>query len=459
MITKDISSYSELFTKYTELRVQENRSLRIAMIDGNIVQNSKASISGVSARVYNDGSWGFASNPNITDDAVKRVVTKATDNAHFLKSREKRDLKGLPEISAKAVKDYSTTKKRKDQRELISFVKEIDNYIAKGYSKLSSRTVVLNCLDMEKSLVTSDMSSLYSMIPRSFIYILLTVQSDGEPIELFDVYGGFGQFEDNFTSPDGLFEKIDAQYEHLLKKVGGIYPRAGINECILDANLAGILSHEAIGHTTEADIVMGGSVASDYLNKEVASPLITLVDFANTALGALCPVPIYVDDEGTAADNAVIIQDGILKSFMHNKESANHFNAALTGNARAYQFSDEPIIRMRNTAILPGDNKLEDMISSIEDGYYLMKAGNGQADSTSEFMFGIVLGYEIKKGKVGRAIRNTTISGIAFDVLKTVNMISDDMTWECGGMCGKKQSIPVGMGGPAIKCRLNIGGK
>ena len=142
-----------------------------------------------------------------------------------------------------------------------------------------------------------------------------------------------------------------------------------------------------------------------------------------------------------------------------NKDSANELSMNLTGNARAYRFSDEPLIRMRNTAIRPGDNKLADMISSIDSGYYLTKSSNGQADSTSEFMFGVVMGYEIKNGKIGSAIKDTTISGVAFDVLKTVTMISDEMKWSSGGMCGKKQIIPVGMGGPAIKCKLNIGGR
>ena len=99
------------------------------------------------------------------------------------------------------------------------------------------------------------------------------------------------------------------------------------------------------------------------------------------------------------------------------------------------------------------------MISSIEDGYYLIRPSNGQADTTSEFMFGVVLGYEIKNGKLGRAILDTTISGLAFDVLKTVTMVSNDMKWLVSGMCGKKQPMPVGMGGPAIKCRVNIGGR
>ena len=97
-------------------------------------------------------------------------------------------------------------------------------------------------------------------------------------------------------------------------------------------------------------------------------------------------------------------------------------------------------------------------MASIDDGYYLARSTNGQADATSEFMFGISLGYEIKNGKIGRAIRDTTISGVAFDMLKTVTHVGRDITWSKGGMCGKKQPIPVGMGGPAVKCRINVGG-
>jgi len=152
------------------------------------------------------------------------------------------------------------------------------------------------------------------------------------------------------------------------------------------------------------------------------------------------------------------IENGILKGYMHNRESAAKYGVNPCGNARAYEFSDEPLIRMRNTAILPGKSKLEEMIASIDDGYYFIRTGNGQADLTGEFMFGVDFGYEIKNGKLGRGLRNSTISGIAFEMLQTVDMLSDEMVWDVG-MCGKKQSIPVGMGGPAVKCRLTVGGR
>jgi len=112
---------------------------------------------------------------------------------------------------------------------------------------------------------------------------------------------------------------------------------------------------------------------------------------------------------------------------------------------------------MRNTAILPGKDKLEEIISSVKNGYYLLDYSNGQADSTGEFMFTVTEGYEIVNGRLGKAIRDTTVSGLAFDVLKSVTAVSDTMKWSNAG-CGKKYGIAVGMGGPALKCTLKVGG-
>ncbi len=455
----DLTGYSKLFRGYTELRVQENRISGISMVNGDILGNSRSSASGVSARCYKSGAWGFASSPEIDSAAISHVISAASENALFLNSRENRGMADLPATSSTGEWDYSTKLAVKSQKDRVDFLKNIDNYINTNFSRLASRTVVMNGLDMEKQLLTSAGTKAFSLTPRSILYVVLSVDSDSGPVELYDVFGTLGQFEDNFTDPSLQYAKLDKLYEHLLRKAEGVFPRAGVSECILAPDLAGILAHEAIGHTTEADIVRGGSVAADYMNQEVASPLVTMVDFAHTALGKTCPVPVHVDDEGTRAEDVTIIENGILKGYMHNLESSLHFNAAPTGNARGYRFSDEPLIRMRNTAILPGQSNLDEMIESVEDGYYLMQSSNGEADSTSEFMFGVVMGYEIKNGKLGRAIKDTTISGVAFDMLKTVTALSDDMVWTSAGMCGKKQPIPVGMGGPAIKCRVNIGGK
>ena len=456
----NLNKYKNSFKHYTELRVQENRSFRLGLLNGNLVSNDQSIESGVSSRVFKDGSWGFASNAEINNNSIDRVVRASSDNASFLnqKSINKCGIL-LPEDMFNYEFDLKTNKNKNPNSFWIDFIKNLDNYIEKKYKQISSRRIFISNLDMEKNLLTSIGSESYSMTPRSLLYIVLTIDKNGEPTELMEVFGGLGQLEDNFDNVEIFYSKIDTLVDQLTQKSNGVHAKAGFHDVVLDADLAGILAHEAIGHTTEADLVMGGSVAKDFLNKAVATDLVTLTDYAHSIDDKLCPVPVFVDDEGTKARDVKIIENGILKKYMHNKDSANEFNMNLTGNARAFKYSDEPLIRMRNTAIQPGSDKLNDMVSSIDDGYYLTRSSNGQADSTSEFMFGVVMGYEIKNGKIGQAIKDTTISGIAFDVLKTVTMISDEMVWSSGGMCGKKQIIPVGMGGPAIKCKLNIGGR
>ena len=184
---------------------------------------------------------------------------------------------------------------------------------------------------------------------------------------------------------------------------------------VLDPAVAGILAHEAIGHTCEADLVLGGSVAGDRLGQRVASEKITLVDYAGRGPDGNGGIAIHVDDEGTPCRDVTLIENGVLKGFLTSKETARDLGLEPTGNARAYQFSDEPLVRMRNTVIEAGEDSMEDMIGAVENGYYFKRSLNGQADATSEFMFGIACGYEIVNGQLGRSIRDATISGVAFD--------------------------------------------
>ncbi|MCL2244999.1 MAG: TldD/PmbA family protein [Treponema sp.] len=460
MLNDLISAQKSAFKDYTELRAQVNTSRNVSFLAGNMTTNAQSSAGGVSARVYRGGTYGFASGAEYSNDSIKNVLAAATENAAFMEKHVNKNLPPLPAV--KGGKFEAKIKPDNDlpQSVLIDYAKALDNLITEKYKKLSSRTVIANCLEIEKLLAVSDGADSHFYQPRSMIYVFMTADmDDGIPVELYKVFGGFGHFNDHFTDPALLCAELDALYEALMNKREGVFSNAGLCKCIMHPELAGILAHEAVGHTVEADIVLGGSVAAHNLGKQVASELVTMVDFAHTAFGKPCPLPVYVDDEGTIAEDAVLIENGILKNFMHSKESAQHFGAKPQGNARAFSFSDEPLIRMRNTAILPGKSKLEDMIASIDNGYYLVKTGNGQADTTGEFMFSVGLGYEIKNGRLGKAIRETTISGVAFEMLKTVDMISNDMYWECGGFCGKKQPMTVGMGGPAIRCDVNIGGR
>jgi TldD protein len=459
MQTLSLSKLMPPGSGYTELKVQENRSYAIQLLNGTVTVNTSSASSGLMCRTFSQGLWGLASAPVVDDLHMEQTARKAIANANLLSSQVS-GLKGsLPARPTSGEYLFFTSKTKAGNQHKVEFLQDLDAYIAGKYGDLASRMVSWQQLDMEKQILTSDGSSLRSMTPRSLIAAMMTVMHEGVPLQHYDLVGGLGEWEDHFTQPVEIYAKIDKIYQELMEKKDAVFAKSGTFDCVLDSRLAGILSHEAIGHTTEADLVLGGSIAGEYLGNQVASNIVTLIDIANTWDGALCPVPVFIDDEGTEATDAVVIENGILKSFMHNKETALRLGLPLTGNARAYEYFDEPLVRMRNTMIVPGKDKLKDMIASIENGYYLIQPSNGQADYTSEFMFGVTRGYEIKNGILGKPIKETTISGIAFDLLKTVTMISEEMDWTCAGMCGKKQMIPVGMGGPSIKCKVNIGGR
>ncbi len=455
-----ISMHIADVSDYAEIRTQINTNCGISIVSGNLIGNSRVVSSGVSARVYKNGVYGFSSVGEYNDESVKAVLNAAKDNALFL---DRRVNKNKPALYDSPVINYRDNTKIVDvpQKLLLEFAKELDSYIANKYPDLSSRSVLIRCDSSERLLYVSTGSSSYSVSPRSCIYVSLSAEAnDGSVVELFEVMDcARGYFSDVFTTPDALYEKIDSLYEKLMAKKEGVFSEAGVCDCIIDSSIAGMIAHEAVGHTVEADLVLAGSVAATNLGKQVASEKITIIDYAHTAFGKEVPLPVYVDDEGTPCEDAVLIKDGILTGYMNNKESAVHFGMKPCGNARAHDYDDEPLIRMRNTAILPGTDKLEDMIASIDNGYYLTKTQNGQADTTGEFMFGITMGYEIKNGKLGRAIRDTTIAGVAFETLKTVDMLSDELHWACSGYCGKKQPMAVSDGGPAVKCKINIGGR
>ena len=443
----------------TVLRGQESRYRRIVIQDGNLVTNERSEENGICARVYKNGAYGFASTAEYSKDAAAKVIKAATENAKYLDKFNSEKKKAYPSLasahvtSPRMIIDY-------EQKVLVDMCKEIDAYIEKKYIDLLSRTVVYREDTMEKIIVTSDAADGHVAYPRCHIYVMMNMTSkNGQPVEMFKSFGGFGHKDDNFSDLSALYEKIDELHKRLCDKAEGVYADAGYKTVILHPDVAGMIAHEAIGHTVEADLVQGGSVAGPNLGKQVASELVSIVDYASVAFGERAPLPVYIDDEGTPAKDAVLIKDGILTGYMHDRESAEFYGVEPCGNARGYSFSDEPLIRMRNTAVLPGKDKLEDMIASVDDGYYLLATSNGQADLTGEFMFGITGGYEIKNGKLGKAILDTTVSGVAFDMLKTVDMVSDSVTLNSAGTCGKKQSMAVSMGGPAIKCKISIGGR
>lgn len=227
---------------------------------------------------------------------------------------------------------------------------------------------------------------------------------------------------------------------------------------ILSSEAGGTMIHEAVGHGLEADLVYESmSVYKDRLNTNVANEKITVVDDSTKKFtrGSF----IY-DDEGTQAQNTVLIKNGILKNYMFDKTYAKLAEMSSTGNGRRESFKFAPIVRMSNTYILPGSDDPDDIIASVDYGLLVKHMGGGQVNPiTGDFVFEVMEGYLIKNGKIGHMVRGATLVGNGPKVLLDIDMVGSDFGTEVG-TCGKGgQGVPVTDGEPTLKIpNILVGG-
>ena len=235
---------------------------------------------------------------------------------------------------------------------------------------------------------------------------------------------------------------------------------AGPMPVVLAPGWPGVLLHEAVGHGLEGDFNRKGSSAfANRIGEQVASPACTVIDDGTLAdrRGSLT-----VDDEGTPTEPTVLIENGILKGYMQDKLNARLMGATATGNGRRQSYAHQPMPRMTNTFMQPGDKDPAEIIAACPKGVYAVNFGGGQVDITSgRFVFSATEAYLIENGKVTRPIRGATLIGNGPEVMTRVSMVGNDLALDPGvGICGKDgQSVPVGVGQPTLLVdEITVGG-
>lgn len=235
---------------------------------------------------------------------------------------------------------------------------------------------------------------------------------------------------------------------------------AGEMTVVLGPGWPGILLHEAVGHGLEADFNRKQvSAFAGRLGERVASPLVTVVDD-----GAL-PFrrgSLNIDDEGQPTQRTVLIENGILRGYLHDRLSARLLKSASTGNGRRESFRHAPLPRMTNTFMLSGESTPEEIIRSVPNGIYCANFGSGQVDITSgNFVFCSTECYKIEEGRLTRPLRGASLIGNGPEALRHVSMAGNDLELDQGvGICSKQgQNVPVGVGIPTLKLdRMTVGG-
>ncbi len=247
-------------------------------------------------------------------------------------------------------------------------------------------------------------------------------------------------------------EGVDASFE-------ARRPKGGRMSVVMGAGASGILLHEAMGHSFEADFNRKRqSIFSDKLGKRVCPRGITIVDDATLRgnRGAL-----NFDDEGVPGQYTVMVGDGVLTSYLHDRISADHYGVKPTGNGRRESFRYNPIPRMRTTYMENGEAKAADLIASVDKGIFVDKFANGQVKiGEGDFTFYVKSGFLIEKGRLTMPIKDVNIIGNGPQALESILGVADDLKIDDGTWtCGKEQSVPVSCGMPTVLVReLTVGG-
>ena len=274
-------------------------------------------------------------------------------------------------------------------------------------------------------------------------------------------YGGGGRYGyDHFLTADRAGHIADEALRQALVNLEARPAPAGEMVVVLGPGWPGILLHEAIGHGLEGDFNRKGTSAfAGRLGERVAAAGCTVVDDATPPdrRGSLA-----VDDEGTPGGCTVLIEDGILKNYLQDKQNAKLMGMAPTGNGRRQSYAHRPMPRMTNTYLLGGSHAPEDIIGSVSRGLYAVSFGGGQVDITNgKFVFSASEAYLIENGRITTPVKGATLVGNGPDVLTRVSMVGNDLALDNGvGTCGKQgQSVPVGVGQPTIRIDgLTVGG-
>ena len=447
---------------HIELRYHAKRTRSVAVEKGRVDQAKLSEHTGVGVRVLAAGTFGFASTDRLEVGAVRAAIETARAAA-LASSAARKERITAPPATELAVGQFDAPGYEELQaasiEERLQLVLGLEERARGQSARIVSASSGYTESFEEKGIVTSDGASAWTRVARPELRVMTVAEADGELQRGARSIGVTGAWDCLFRN-DSADELGDSAAHMAVDLLGAGYPEGGRRKVLLSPSIVGLLTHEAVGHTVEADFVEAGSCARDRIGTSVASELVTLKDSGVSEYTTGAGGTLDVDDEGVRAGSVTVIEDGVLKSYLHDRQTAHRHGVSPTGNARAWEYDDEPLIRMRNTFIAPGETELGELIDGIEDGLMVDGPRNGQADANGEFMFGTLQAWPIKNGKRGPLQRGVNLSGMAFDVLATVDGVSRDFKWDLGsGYCGKGQPAKVDAGGPWLSCEILVGGR
>ena len=438
-----------------ELFLEHCRSESFSFDDGRLKAASFDTSQGFGLRSVAGEATGYAHANELSEDAIRRAAetVKAVAKGHsgtLALPPRRTNITLYPDTDPLGSAEFAVK---------IKLLEEMNAYARSRDPRVCQVSCSLAGEHQTVEIIRAGGETWRDIRPLVRIGVSVVVEQDGRQESGY--YGGGGRSGyEAYLDPRYWKDAIDEALRQALINLESVPAPAGEMTVVLGPGWPGILLHEAIGHGLEGDFNRKKTSAfAGLLGERVAAPGVTVVDDGTIGgrRGSLT-----IDDEGTPSTRTVLIEDGILKGYMQDRQNARLMGMAPTGNGRRQSHAHSVMPRMTNTYMLGGNKTPEEILASVKKGIYAVNFGGGQVDITSgKFVFSCTEAYLIEDGKKGAPIKGATLIGNGPEALTRVAMIGNDMKLDSGiGTCGKNgQSVPVGVGQPTLRLDgLTVGG-
>ncbi len=439
---------------YAEIFAEHSTNHNISMITSRVENASNSIVAGAAVRVYKGLRSVMATTVDTSESGLLRCAEKAAD---ALGQGEAQIDIVLRERLFGDIHPVVTVPSSVENARKVEILKS--GYFAAKEYDASITQVVGNLMDVDHNILIATSEGLYTQDRQIRTRIAISAVADkGEGTQT-------GSFNPGRRMGLEMFDLIDPKEvgreaaRQAVVMAGAGYCPAGVMPVAIDNGFGGVIFHEACGHSLEASsVAYGQSQFTGKLGQKIANEKVTAID-DGTIPGAWGS--INIDDEGHPAQRNVLIENGILKSYMIDKFNGRRMGMESTGNSRRQSYAYCPTSRMTNTYIAAGDDRNEDIIASMELGLYAKNMGGGSVNPvTGEFNFAVSEGYIVRNGKICEPVRGASLVGKGSEIIQNIDMVGSDM--DMGqGMCGSSSgSIPTNVGQPLIRVSsITVGGR
>jgi TldD protein len=440
---------------FAELFWERHETLQLVLDDKRIEDAITGVDQGAGVRVVHGEQTVYA-NGNVTDvDDVMAIAGRAARSVadeSGLHEAARLTPDELPPPHSVAIDPRSVPVERK-----VALLR-LANDVARAHDPRVSQATVSYAESVQEILVANS-DGLHRTDTRVRVnFAVQVVAKEGAVLESgFEAVRGTRGFE--MLTEDAVREAAETAARRAVLNVGAQPAPAGTYTVVLSSEAGGTLIHESVGHGLEADLNLKGlSVYSGRIGEKVASELITVIDDGRDPgqRGTAA-----MDDEGTPTQRTVLIEKGILRTYLSDRKHAEKLGIKRSGNARRESFRHLPICRMTNTMIASGESDPEEIVRSVKDGIFVKKMGGGQVDVVSgNFAFEVTECYRIRDGKLAEPLRGATLVGQGPKLMSEIDMVGWDLGYSTG-TCGKDgQGAPVADAQPTLRIpAVVIGGK